>query len=90
MESGKNQIIDHINQIWDTRQDAMIYFLAVYNAATLCFLERSPIILYPAGLFVGLIKCLLQHDAWNQVMYHVCGRRRDVANKQKQQQTNGV
>ena len=70
----------------------MIYFHVVYNAGTLCFSERSPIILYPAGLFVGLIKCFLQGGAWNWVMYNVCGRRRDIASKQQQQQqqTNGV
>lgn len=38
----------------------MIYFHVVYNIGSLCFLERSPVILCPAGLFVGLIRCLLQ------------------------------
>lgn len=37
----------------------MIYFHVIYNAGSLCFLERSPVILYLADLFVGLIKCLL-------------------------------
>lgn len=43
----------------DTWQYSMIYFHVIYNAGSLCFLERSPVILYPADLFVGLIKCLL-------------------------------
>ena len=68
----------------------MIYFHVVYHAGTLCFLERSPPTLYPAGLFVGLIKCLLPEGAQNWVMHNVCGRRGDIANKQQQQQTDGV
>lgn len=37
----------------------MIYFHVICKAGFLRFLERSPVILYPVDLFVGLIKCLL-------------------------------
>lgn len=53
-------------------------------------LREVPYSSLSSGLFIGLIKCLLQGGAWSWVMYNVCGKRRDTANKHDSNKLMGL